>query len=72
VRDRVASAGDAGGTPDTSSPSSDASDKAPAWAQRLQRRQRVAHGASTAAHVVRSADHGGGGAAPELRDSSNE
>jgi len=47
-------------------------DKPPDWAQRLQRRQRVAHGASTAAHVVRSADHGGGGAAPELRDSSNE
>ncbi|MGH8159802.1 MAG: P-type conjugative transfer protein TrbL [Rhodanobacter sp.] len=46
--------------------------KAPDWAQRLQRRQRVAHGASTAAHVVRSADRGGGGAAPDLRDSSNE
>ena len=51
---------------------SESPDKAPDWAQRLQRRQRVAHGASTAAHVVRSADHGGGGAAPELRDSSNE
>ncbi|HML83376.1 MAG TPA: P-type conjugative transfer protein TrbL, partial [Thiomonas arsenitoxydans] len=48
------------------------SDKAPDWAQRLQRRQRAAHGASTAAHVVRSADHGGGGAAPELHDASNE
>lgn len=84
VRNRVASAasatpassslaGKAPGTPAASaaaSPTSD--DKAPDWAQRLQRRQRVAHGASTAAHVMRSADHGGGGAAPELRDSSNE
>lgn len=84
VRDRAASAVGAG--PASSSPAGEASsapatggtasptsdDKAPDWAQRLQRRQRVAHGASTAAHVVRSADHGGGGAAPELRDSSNE
>lgn len=57
-------------TADSASPAS--ADKAPDWAQRLQRRQRVAHGASTAAHVVRSADHGGGGAAPDLNDSSNE
>lgn len=51
---------------------SESPDKPPDWAQRLQRRQRVAHGASAAAHVVRSADHGGSGAAPQLRDSSNE
>ena len=83
VRDRVASA--VGGTTASGAPAGEASnapaaattpppsdDKAPDWAQRLQRRQRVAHGASTAAHVVRSADHGGGGAAPELNDSSNE
>lgn len=71
VRDRVASA--AGGTSASRSSAGEASSAAaPDWAQRLQRRQRVAHGASTAAHVVRSADHGGGGAAPELRDSSNE
>ena len=44
---------------------------APDWAQRLQRRQHIAHGASTAAHVVRSGDHGGGGAGPSLHDSSN-
>jgi len=88
MRDRVASAVGAGPASGTSSggassdasPSSSAahdgppasSDKAPDWAQRLQRRQRAAHGASTAAHVMRSADHGGGGAAPELNDSSNE
>jgi type IV secretion system protein TrbL len=45
---------------------------APDWALRLRRRQHVAHGASTAAHVMRSGDHGGGGTAPELRDPSNE
>ncbi len=84
MRDRVASA--AGVTPASPSSAGEASstpaadgatpspsdDKAPDWAQRLQRRQRVAHGASTVAHVVRSADHGGAGAAPQLRDSSNE
>lgn len=85
MRDRVASAVGAGAPSASRETASDASassattgdtpasnDKAPDWAQRLQRRQRVAHGASTAAHVVRSADHGGGGVAPELRDSSNE
>ncbi len=75
VRNRVASAAGVGSTSNTSSGAAapaGSPGKAPDWAQRLQRRQRVAHGASTAAHVVRSADHGGGGAAPELRDSSNE
>ncbi|MGA0585787.1 P-type conjugative transfer protein TrbL [Dyella sp. KRB-257] len=84
VRDRVASAVGAGpASPEASGAASASSatahdgspassDKAPDWAQRLQRRQRAAHGASTAAHVVRAADHGGGGAAPELNDSSNE
>ncbi|VVE82958.1 P-type conjugative transfer protein TrbL [Pandoraea sputorum] len=63
----TAGASVAGGTASTA-----ADDKAPDWAQRLQRRQRVAHGASTAAHVVRSADHAGGGTAPDLNDSSND
>jgi len=63
---RVASAVGAG----SASPVS--RNKAPDWAQRLQRRQRISQGASTAAHVVRSGDHGGGGAAPELRDPSND
>ncbi|WP_426689981.1 P-type conjugative transfer protein TrbL [Rhodanobacter ginsengiterrae] len=83
VRNRVASAvgatpassspaGGASGTPAAAATSPTSNDRAPDWAQRLQRRQRAAHGASTAAHVVRSADHGGGGAAPELHDSSNE
>ena len=78
MRNRAASAAGAGAS-EASTPSAavrDTSpaphDKAPAWAQRLQRRQHVAHGAFTATHVLRSADHGGGGASPELHDASNE
>ena len=40
----------------------------PAWAQRLQRNQRIAQGVTTTAHVMRSSDHGGSGANPSLRD----
>jgi type IV secretion system protein TrbL len=42
----------------------------PAWAQRLQRHQRLAHGATVAAHTLRSGDSGGSGASPGLRDDS--
>lgn len=38
----------------------------PAWAQRMQRRQQVARGLSTAVHVARSSDRGGGGSGPTL------
>jgi type IV secretion system protein TrbL len=41
-------------------------DRPPAWAQRLHRRQQLSQGASTAAHVLRSSDHGGAGASPRL------
>ncbi|AUL45931.1 P-type conjugative transfer protein TrbL [Bordetella trematum] len=44
----------------------------PAWAKRAQSRQRAAHGATMAAHAVRSGDGGGGsGPSPSLRDDSN-
>jgi len=83
VRDRVASAvgiapassasaGETAADEVGTSAASDTSGDAPAWAKRLQRRQQLAHGASTAAHVVRSAEHGGSGAHPNLHDSSNE
>jgi type IV secretion system protein TrbL len=53
----------------TSSPSTDASgERPPDWAARLQRRQQIAHGATTAAQVVRGSDHGGGGSGPRLGD----
>ena len=43
----------------------------PAWAQRMRRRQQVSHAATTAIHALRAGDHGGSGASPSLRDSSN-
>jgi type IV secretion system protein TrbL len=46
--------------------SNDAVDRPPDWAARLQRRQHIAHGATAAAQVLRSADHGGGGTGPHL------
>jgi type IV secretion system protein TrbL len=41
-------------------------DHPPSWAQRLQRRHRLTHGAALAAHALRSGDHGGSGASPRL------
>jgi type IV secretion system protein TrbL len=43
----------------------------PAWAQRMRRRQQATHAATTAAHALRSGDHGGSGASPSLHDNSN-
>ncbi|WP_234053609.1 MULTISPECIES: P-type conjugative transfer protein TrbL [unclassified Xanthobacter] len=37
-----------------------ASSAPPAWAERMKRSQAMSHGASAAAHAVRSGDHGGG------------
>ena len=71
----ASSAGDSAGSTSSAGPSDSSagpSARAPDWARRLQRRQRLSQGASTAAHTVRSADHGGSGASPNLRDSSNE
>ena len=65
----------AGGTATERTPSSAgapaASATPPGWATRMQRRQRLQHGASLAAHTLRSGDHGGSGASPSLRDDSN-
>lgn len=41
---------------------------APAWARQYQRRQEAAHGAATAAHALRSADHPGGGTSVSLAE----
>ena len=81
VRNRVAAAAsgsssasgaDAAGGAGSAGTSDEASAGAPDWARRLQRRQNLSQGASAAAHAVRSADHGGGGASPSLDDPSNE
>jgi type IV secretion system protein TrbL len=50
----------AGMSPSSSSSSSSPSAGSPTWAQRLHRVQTMKSGASTAAHAVRSGDHGGG------------
>jgi type IV secretion system protein TrbL len=47
------------GAPATSSP--------PAWAQRMKRHQTMSHGATAAAHAVKSGDSYGGGASVSLR-----
>ncbi len=79
VKDRIANfvaegaapAGTAGPTEAANGIDSAVPAMEPAWAKRLQRRQRIAHGATTAANTLRSGDHGGGGASPSLRDDSN-
>lgn len=63
------SASTAGSTAEGSASAASASE--PAWAQRMRRKQQVTQAATTAAHVLRSGDHAGGGASPSLRDSSN-
>ncbi|TCP39589.1 P-type conjugative transfer protein TrbL [Rhodovulum marinum] len=47
-----------------------ANDGSPAWARRMKRQQSLHHGVSTAAHVIRSGDHGGGGTAVSLSERS--
>ncbi len=43
----------------------------PAWAKQMRRKQQASSAVSTAAHTLRSGDHGGSGASPSLRDESN-
>jgi type IV secretion system protein TrbL len=47
---------------------SGSADSPPGWAQRLQRRQQVERGVSTAAQTLRSGEHGGSGASPSLKE----
>jgi len=44
---------------------------APDWARRMKRQQSLQHGLSTAAHVIRSGDHGGGGTVVSLSERSS-
>ena len=43
----------------------------PSWAKQMRRKQQASRAVSTAAHALRSGDHGGSGASPSLRDGSN-
>ncbi|MBX7484042.1 P-type conjugative transfer protein TrbL [Qipengyuania qiaonensis] len=45
-----------------------APDGQPAWASAMKRRQTMSHGATVAAHTLRSGDGGGGGASVDVRE----
>ena len=51
----------------TASDSTQAASAPPAWAQRMRRHQTMSHGATAAAHAVKSGDSHGGGASISLR-----
>lgn len=77
ARDRVAGyVADAAAPAATSSLAADVAESRspaaePAWARQMRRKQQVVHAATTAAHTLRSGDHGGSGASPSLHDNSN-
>ena len=59
-----------GGAPDAAATPTAANNGPPAWARRMKRQQSLHHGVATAAHVVRSGDHGGGGTSVSLSERS--
>jgi type IV secretion system protein TrbL len=67
---RASSAGSAAAEGNAAQVATDAK-APPAWAKRLQRRQRIGHAATTVAHTLRGGDGGGSGAGPNLRDSDS-
>lgn len=60
--------GDNGLRPGPSGPSGGSPSTPPDWARRYQHRQDAAHGATTAAHAVRSGDHAGAGTSVSLAE----
>jgi len=63
-----AAAGDAEATGVAAPSGSASTDGPPEWAKALKRSQTISHGASTAAHAVKSGDSGGGGASIDLSE----
>jgi type IV secretion system protein TrbL len=57
-----------GSSADQPSTASGGGEDTPEWAQELKRQGRVSRGLSNAANTLRSADRGGSGASPSLRD----
>ncbi|MEL6997564.1 MAG: P-type conjugative transfer protein TrbL [Pseudomonadota bacterium] len=55
-------------TPGVTGPAANENVGPPAWARRMKRQQSLHHGTATAAHVIRSGDHGGGGTAVSLSE----
>jgi type IV secretion system protein TrbL len=66
VGDRVADAFRGSGASGSGGSNTPADNAPPAWARRMQRHQSLHHGATMAAHAVRSGDHGGGSASVPL------
>jgi len=52
----------------TAAPTSDGEGAPPAWAQGMRQRQALTHGATTAAHTLKSGDSHGSGAAPDISE----
>ncbi len=76
VKDRVANFGAEAAAPAAAAGSTESAGAnppatEPSWAKQMRRKQQVSHAVSTAAHTLRSGDHGGSGASPSLRDDSN-
>jgi len=59
-----------GGGSASSNPTATSDDGAPAWARRMRGEQTLSHGASAAAHALRSGDGGGAGASIDLSEGS--
>lgn len=60
--------GGAGAAPSASTEGNPAGETAPAWAQQLRRQQDARHHRQVAMHVVRSGDHGGASATPDIKE----
>ncbi|MBF5007150.1 P-type conjugative transfer protein TrbL [Diaphorobacter caeni] len=76
MRERAAAAFGTGAPATGAEPGDEHASKAapqeqPAWAQRLHRRQQLAHAATTAAHTLRGGDGGSSSQGPSLRDSDS-
>lgn len=65
----VAGAANAAGA---SAESASAASEPPAWANRMKRGQTMSHGATAAAHAVRSGDHGGGSMSVSLHQDDHK
>ncbi len=76
VKDRVANFGAQAAAPAAAAGSTESAEAKPpaaepSWAKQMRRKQQASHAVSTAAHALRSGDHGGSGASPSLRDDSS-
>ena len=57
-----------GGAPQSSEPEAKSGGAQPAWAKAMKNRQAVAHGATIAAHTLRSGDGGGAGSSVDVTE----